>query len=235
MAMIIIARGGEVKLALPKAEIKPDGTIWQSGMPLLGINDQEEKKRITKLVKAGKFTKIPSEYFTKLGDNSNGLWAGTREEWQTRPEKIAGDLAAEERKREESKIVKIYLSSRGWGDYSACEWRGNITRPTEDILAECRTALETGYDVDKPNQTDEEILEAITQAKIKWEEAPARIAANRKAEAEDIQKKIDSGYCFYCESWCHGDCGHFSSDPGVKFRRDLKTAIREENYGINEG
>jgi hypothetical protein len=53
-------------------------------------------------------------------------------------------------------------------------------------------------------------------------------------EAADVKRKIETGYCFYCESYCHGDCGHYSSDPVVKYRRDLNQAAREANYGIND-
>jgi len=58
--------------------------------------------------------------------------------------------------------------------------------------------------------------------------------AFEKAEADDIQHKIDTGYCFYCESWCSGDCGHYSNNPNVKFNRDFRQAQREANYGIND-
>ena len=47
--------------------------------------------------------------------------------------------------------MKIYLSSRGWGDYSPLNWTGDITRPDADILAECKDLLINGCDVDKRN------------------------------------------------------------------------------------
>ena len=62
--------------------------------------------------------------------------------------------------------------------------------------------------------------------------------ARRKNEAEEaagIQRKIDSGYCFSCESWCHGDCGSYSNNPDVRIRRELAHAAAEQQYGINEG
>lgn len=133
-----------------------------------------------------------------------------------------------------ARTVKIYLSSRGWGDYSSCEWVGDITRPDAEILAECRAALTSGYDVDQPNQSDEELLGKIAQARADWEAAPARKAAREAAEAEDIRRKIETGYCFGCETWCHGDCGHYSNDPHVMYRRQLNDAAREANYGIND-
>lgn len=58
---------------------------------------------------------------------------------------------------------------------------------------------------------------------------------NEKAAAESLQRKIDTGYCFNCESWCHGDCGNYSQNPATSFRRDLKKAQDEANFGINEG
>lgn len=54
------------------------------------------------------------------------------------------------------------------------------------------------------------------------------------AEEADIQQKINTGYCFFCESWCHGDCGHYSNDPHVKLRRDFALSQKEANYGIND-
>lgn len=55
-----------------------------------------------------------------------------------------------------------------------------------------------------------------------------------KKEAADIQRKVNSGFCFNCETWCHGDCGNYRKDPVYKFRRNLSEAIREQNYGIND-
>lgn len=62
-----------------------------------------------------------------------------------------------------------------------------------------------------------------------------RLAAYEKSAAEDIQRKIETGYCFDCETWCHGDCGNYSPDPETRHHRELKTAIAEADYGINEG
>jgi len=228
----------EVKLALPGPSIteKSDGTLWWKNpvIPILGITDPEESARMTALVKRGDFNQIPSVYFTRLGDNPNGLWAGTDDEWAKHPAKAEQDRIAAIKETEAAKQVRIYLSSRGWGDYSACEWVGDITRPDAEILAECKHRLTTGHDVDQYNQTDDEIMDKIAKARAKWEAAPALKAARESAEAADIKRKIETGYCFYCETWCHGDCGHYTKDPMVKFRRDLKEATREANYGIND-
>lgn len=231
-----VVRGTEVKFALPgpSIEINANGTLWMSGNPILGIEDPAEKKRIAALARARKFTEIPDIYFTRLGDNPNGLWAGTDEEWAKHPGKAEQDRQAAEKAAEQAKQVRIYLSSRGWGDYSACEWIGDITRPDSEILAECQARLKSAADVDKRNQSDDDLLSKIAKARADWETAPARKATKEAAEEEDIRRKIATGYCFACESYCHGDCGKYSKDPMVKFNRDLKQAVNEQNYGINE-
>jgi hypothetical protein len=231
-----VVRGQEIKLILPGPSItvKSDGTLWSSGMPILGIEDATEKARIAELARAKKYDAIPAEYFTRLGDNPNGLWAGTDSDWDKHPLKAEQDRIATGKEVERAKRVRIYLSSRGWGDFSPCEWVGNITRPDAEILAECRHQLASGHDVDQPNQSDDEIMAKIVKARADWKTAPARKVAREAEEAADIKNKIETGYCFNCESWCQGDCGHYSSDPQIKFRRDLGQAICEQNYGIND-
>jgi len=62
-------------------------------------------------------------------------------------------------------------------------------------------------------------------------------AATIQAEADkraDTQHKINSGYCFNCESWCNGDCGHYSNNPEVAMARESKAAATENNYGITD-
>jgi hypothetical protein len=229
-----IVRGNEIKLALPGPSIteKSDGTLWMGGNPILGIDDPAEKTLMASLIRAGKYDQIPAIYFTRLGDNPNGLWAGTDEAWANHPAKSEQDRLTA--LKAEAKHVRIYLSSRGWGDYSACEWVGDITRPDDEILAECKHLLATGHDVDQCNQPDDEIMSKITKTRTNWQAAPARKTAREAAEAEDIRRKIETGYCFSCETYCHGDCGHYSNGPRVMYARQLKEAAREANYGIND-
>ena len=230
-----IVRNNDVKMELPgpSIETKADGTLWMSGNPILGITDPKEIKRIAALAKARKYNQIPIIYFTRLGDNPNGLWAGTDTEWAKHPAKAEQDRKTAEKAAKQTKQVRIYLSSRGWGDYSSCEWVGDITRTNDVILAECKNLL-TQIDVDKPNQSDEELVGRIRKARADWEDAPARGAEREAAKAGDIRRKVETGYCFYCGTWCYGDCGHYTNDPMVEFRRDLAAAQLEENYGIND-
>lgn len=229
-----IVRGNDIKFTLPAAdaEIKADGTIWYHSLPILGIIDPEIKAKVAADIKVKRFDCIPDEAWVRLGYNGNGVWAGDDEAWATHPAKLVKDAQDAIKREQERKQVTIYLSSRGWGDYSPVEWMGDITQPDAEILAECKSELTTGYDVDQPDQTDDQILTRITTAREKWEKEPERRAAMEAAEAADIEHKIKTGYCFNCESWCHGDCGNYSNDPRVKFDRDLRDAQRDANYGI---
>ena len=213
MESLVVVRGNQVQLIIRQPEVRPDGTIWTHDIPVLGITDPAAKADATESMKAGN---IPAEFFTRLGDNPNGLWVGTNAEWEKHPaQKIIKSAKAAERAAK----TEIYLSSRGWGDYAPCVWCGDITRPDADILAECREALSTGHDVDKTDQTDTQLLDLIQAARAKGENRPAREAKKQKAAAEDIRRKIDSGFCFSCETWCHGDCGHYSNNPSGAISR----------------
>lgn len=231
-----IIRENEVKLTFPGPSVvqKSDGTLWVHGNPILGITDPAEKKRVADLARAKKYNQIPAEYFTRLGDNPNGLWAGLDEAWSKHPAKIEQDRLAAIEASGRAKRVRIYLSSRGWGDYSACEWEGDITRPDADILAECRHELIAGHDVDRRNLTDAEIVEAIKMARADWEAAPALRVKREAEEADDIKRKIEAGYCFNCETHCFGDCGNYSKDPRKMYARKISEAAREADYGIND-
>ncbi|MDI9561920.1 MAG: hypothetical protein QM235_12130 [Pseudomonadota bacterium] len=231
-----LIRDDEVKITLPgpSITIKKDGTVWYQGSPILGITDPVKKAEAAKAVKAKKFDKIPSDAFCRIGKNPNGLELVDDAAWATHPLKAAQEAEAAREAEIARKTVTIYLSSRGWGDYSPCEWVGDITRPDDEILAECRKALVEGWDVDNKNQTDDEILKKISTAREKYESEPARKAAREKAEAEALQRMIDNGYCFNCETYCHGDCGNYSNDPAVMYRRRLRESAREANYGIEE-
>lgn len=233
--IIRIVRGEDIKFTLPAAhaQIKPNGTIWYHGLPILGITDPETKAKVAADIKAKRFDRIPADAWVRLGYNDNGVWAGDDSAWTDHPAKLAQDEQQAAQKEQERKQVTIYLSSRCWGDYSPAEWTGDITRPDAEILVECKTEL-AGHDVDQPGQTDGQILAKITTARAKWAGRPAREAAMEAAEDADIKNKIESGYCFSCESWCHGDCGNYSNDPVTAFRRNLKDAQREANYGIND-
>ena len=213
MKTIKIARNNELKLTIPfnQITIKEDGTIWIGASPLLGVTDPAEIKKNTALLRAGKVDQIPAKYFTRMGDNENGLWAGTDEEWEKHP----GCLQAKK------DFVTIILSSRGWGDYSPLEVEIDLSKSDAEIIAECRKALAEGHDVDHRTQSDDEILKKVNTARQKLN-APAEKNTAKAAEESEIQRKIKAGYCFSCNSYCHGDCGNYSNDPATMYRRKFR-------------
>lgn len=223
---IYVVRGGELKRILTGqwVSIKKDGTIWHQGNPLLGLTDPEVKTKALAAVKAQRYNDIPAEAFTHLGDNSNGLWVGDEEKWQKHPVKIEIEKAKKAEKEKEANQVKIYLSSRGWGDYSSLEWIGDITRSDAEILDECLHMLATGHDVDTPDQSDIDVL-------LKIESARRRHNAPKE---HYVETPHGVGYCYSCQSHCYGDCGNYSTNPGTKYKREFKEAIAEENYGIQD-
>lgn len=166
-----IVRGDKVKLTFPDQIIKTDnkGRLWCKDMPILGITDTVEKANAVKSVKEKKWDDISDTAYTRIGNNPNGLWAGWDEEWENHPLKTKQDAKRKEEKEKQKKQRRVYLSSRGWGDYGSVEWNGDITRPENEILAECYELLKNGHDVDRPNQTPEEILKEIRSEKAKYQ------------------------------------------------------------------
>lgn len=164
------------------------------------------------------------------------LRVDTRPELAAEVARIEADDTKEraEKAEIEKRTAKIYLSSRGWGDYSPVEWIGDITRPDVEILADCRALLINGHDADERNQTDDQIMSKITSARAKWAGKEQWEKEFAEAEAADIKKKIANGFCFSCETYCHGDCGHYSNNPSHQHKRDFAQAMREQNYGIND-
>lgn len=116
------------------------------------------------------------------------------------------EAAAESAKHQ----ARIYLSSRGWGDYSPAAWVGDIRRSDAEILAECREELERP-DVDK-QLSDVEILAAIASAR-------AEIAAPRV----ELTVGTESTVCPYCGTHCYGDCGGGETER----EREIRLAMAE--------
>lgn len=77
----------------------------------------------------------------------------------------------------------------------------------------------------------DKIIELSAAAKSQKAESRKRFELD---EAAELQRKIGNGFCFSCGSYCYGDCGHYSTSPEIKFRRDLNQAVKEQNYGIND-
>jgi len=224
-SILRIVRNGEIRLKFPASMVteKADGTLWVQGNPLLGVSDPEQKTALAALVRAKKWSEIPAEAYVKLGDNSNGVWAGYDDDWENNPAKLAADKASAEASELAKRTRIIHLCTRGWGDFSPVEWLGDIERPENEIVAECRALLHRAHDVDHV-LTDDQILAAVKEAKAK----PTR------AEAEP-ETKHGPGYCYNCQSYCYGDCGRFAPERTAEtLRRELDDANREENFGMED-
>lgn len=235
MKTIKIVRNNEVKLTIPAGQItiKDDGTIWYKGLPMIGVDDPAEKAKNCALIRAGKTDQIPAKYFTRMGQNENGLWVGTDEEWEKHPGCLQAKKEFEAMAKRDANRVKIMLSTRGWGDYSPLEIEIDLSKSDAEIIADCRKALADGHDVDCRDQSDEEILKKINAARKKLN-THAEKNTTKAAEKAEIQHKIDSGYCFNCESYCHGDCGHYSNDPEIMYRCKLADTAKEACFGTSE-
>jgi hypothetical protein len=196
-----VIRNSTLQLILPGSDvtIKQDGTLWYKGFPLLGIVDPQEKVKASNTAKEKKWEDIPDSYYVRLGNNSNGIWAGDEDLWNASEIKLVLKKNAEELLAKEEKKVSISLSSRGWGDFDSVKWIGDITIPDNEIIKECREALLKESDVDNANQSDEEILKKIMDARAKWL-MPKEVAK---------QPEHGFGYCLSCESYCFGDCGNY--------------------------
>ena len=220
-----VIRDGEEKLTLPGPSIiiKSDGTIWVGETPLLGVRE-EEKKGLAVLVKSKKYEEIPAVYYTRLGDNPNGLWVGNDEMYQSHPVNVAAWKKREAKKETEKYTITIYLSSRGWGDYSPVEWIGDVRRPVAEIVVECQRILAGGHDVDTPNQSPEEIAKKIEAEKAKF---AAKIEAEKAEEnkvAEKIEEAKRTGKKIEIESWVTHECKN-GNDNECSFDNAVRWAM----------
>lgn len=126
----------------------------------------------------------------RYGDNGDAvvMWD---DEWATSELSRAyiAKLDAEQKRREaeEAKTVTISLVTRGWGDYGMVSWRGDITRPTAEIVAECRAKLERDTEKDR-DMSDDEIAKEVEAAKAQWSAKNAKREANT-AHIEDCKRR----------------------------------------------
>jgi hypothetical protein len=194
MQTVTIIRDGQIKMTLP-GEVHPDGSIWarsSAGMqPVVSeakvLAAGYTKARMAQWIKAGRLTEAAA-CALHMGTNPGGTEVLTPAEADAR---LAPQRAAEEETRKYTRT--IYLSGRGWGDYSPVEWTGDVRRPDAEIIAECRAMLDRSSDLDDP-QTDEQIAGKLTQARatLQAEQDAKQVADDRivalQAEAKRTGK-----------------------------------------------
>jgi uncharacterized protein YxjI len=190
MLVIVLCKNGSIDRWYQESQIieQPDGSLWfkdkRGDLPFLISSDVHTREKLKQLVINKEFDKIPAECFVRYGENSKNVWMGLEKHWNNHPWKIMAD-------KEKIKQTSIFLSSRGWGDYSPVVWNGDITRDMDEIFVECKHALQGAFDIDSPNQTDEEIINKINTAKSKFEEEKKRLAEKeqKQKELEKLRKK----------------------------------------------
>ena len=91
------------------------------------------------------------------------------------------------REEEERRTMTIGLVTRGWGDYGMVKWRGDITRPTAEIVDECRAMLAADTQKDH-DLTDAEIAKEVESAKAQWAAKNAKREA-AAAHVEDCKRR----------------------------------------------
>jgi hypothetical protein len=167
-------------LRLPNCTIHSDGTIWCNSTPLLVVshlpNANELKKKYAAAIKQKKFDEISDDHFGRLGTFGGILLVENADDYDNRLQVI------------EDRTIRVHLSTRGWGDYSAVEWTGDRNRPTTEIVAECQALLANGHDVDQPNQSNNEISAKVEVAK---EKSLNQVAAQQSQTAHDEQIELE--------------------------------------------
>lgn len=198
---------GAVIMRVVNAAVSSDGTIWvnerlpislgaesPAGLPqkaqakLKAAPDSQKRKVAESLIAEGL---VVAHY----GDHGDVV-AMYDSEWRQSEYNAAyvAKIQAESKAREEieARTVSITLTTCGWGDYGVCEWRGDITRPDADILAECKSKLAAAHDPDT-DPTDVEILKMIADARAKWTAKNAERKARDEHEAACLRKAADAG------------------------------------------
>lgn len=134
-------------------------------------------------------------------------------------------LEADRKRRDEldAKTATISLVTRGWGDYGMVEWRGDITRPTSEIVAECRAKLErdTGKDRDI---TDVEIAKEVAAAKAAWAAKNVKREAAAAHVEECKRRARETGERVKIESWVTNRC-HNGNDDQCSFDNAVRWAM----------
>ena len=212
MKIIVVTKNG-TSSRYP-AEQKADGSLWYGRNPFLSFsqcsNADELKIKYIAAIKARKFSLIAPEHFAKIGQNGNTLieWA---EEYDKR---MAPILKAqyEAKKEKEEKTIKIYISSRGWGEFSPVEWIGDASTPTYVIIAEARKLMADSNDVDSINQSDDELSATIEKAKASHNLKKAEATAKAKEITDAIETAKATGKAVVISTWTTTSCHNGNDD-----------------------
>lgn len=231
---------GEVATRLPAHMISIDDAGRVSGRDNMYLVLAQESnpdaldawKRGAKSASAAKRRELATELeprglkFARMGDNGDAVVMWDDEFQATDWWRSCVARAEADRKRREeleARTVTIRLVTRGWGDYGMVEWRGDITRPMSEIVAECRAELarDTGKDRD---MTDAEIAQEVEDAKAAWAAKNAKREA-AAAHVEDCKRRArETGERVKIESWVTDRC-HNGNDDDCSIDRAVRWAM----------
>lgn len=186
-------------------DLYSDGTLWVNPKYPLVItkhlpNAKELIEKYSAALKAGNLPKVADPaHIARLGLNGPMLVEEAGEYADRTRAARHAKYRAEEAARAALPVVemiKVHVSTRGWGDYSCIYWSGPADKPTTEIMAECRQLMARAHDVDHRNQTDEELAARIEEARAELAQKKAAKAAKEgkieeaKAKAKEIGEKI---------------------------------------------
>ena len=195
---VTLVRDGEIKLTL-QVVIKADGTLWSvQGMPVLGIDDPAEKRRMVELVKAKRFGDIPAEHFVRLGQNGNGLWAGSLDEWRKTPEYQESLRKEAELEAQQLRAQLQDLTTKQQANLAIAQEQaqsraesGEQATQADTNLAAAQDAIAGGVDVSIFGDFSEEALAkgiATLQAQMA-QQMREQILSDVRKELEPLQRK----------------------------------------------
>lgn len=183
IVVITDSRTNRQVMRIPAIE-KPNGELWvgansKNPHPITVISHLpdhlELREKYLAGLKSGNPDIIAPEHRARFGKIGPFIIETADEAWKN------GKARDEAIQRERANTMEVYVSPRGWGDYSPLIWRGPADRPTGQIMAECRKMIAESWDVDFANQSDEELAAKIEKAKT---EAAERRAAIEKRDQE---------------------------------------------------
>jgi len=153
-------------------ELKKIGNLWTTGDGKVGIRPY---KKLTK--------KQENEIIIYIKQNKLDIIKQINDEEQ---ESEARQKAEEEAAKY---IISVYLSSRGWGDYSPVTVDIDTRKPEAEWIAEARHALDREHDVDEKNMTDDDILSKINAVIKERDEKAARKLQREQKNKEREERR----------------------------------------------
>ena len=128
---VVVIRNGEVKLTIPNATIRSDGTVWtaKNDNPLIdgesARSKHEGKEKLAALIKARKSEEIPLACIAKYGHNESGLLVVDKDEYYAE-KRAKAEREMTPAQRERIEIQKLYAKAN---KIANSESEDNVSKP----------------------------------------------------------------------------------------------------------